>query len=291
MRRTEFLLTEVRNATDNTDVNGVKNAEIIGYYNDGQRYIENLIFKSNPKANLFKGVVEYDTTSDNVYTLPTDILGINALSLVEGKFGTDTVNDGYRTITQIDESEQATLFGYLTRDNSLILTNKNIFQQIVKIRVTYFKQLPRIDIRHGKILTVNSGVSLVMNAGYDDLAYTIDENITVVDKFGAQVLKSVFIDTFTAATWATTNTLTGVVANQYVCMGKNSINAGLLPEACETYLQDYVKQRIYTRNVYEDAEKQIYFTTEQKKAVEDLFKNNQKDTVYPPISDTTFLEF
>lgn len=293
MRRTEYLLTEIRNSTDNTDTNGIKDAELISYLNYGQKLIQNIVFSANVKADIFKAVEVYDANESGIYTLPDDKYGINAISLVEGKFGMDNVNAGFRPIDRVDKSEAANMFGYYTEDDRVILTGLNINLQAVQVRVTYFRALPRMDKRWGKIDTVNSGVSLVLAATlpYDANASTVDDYTTVVDKFGAKVRGSIYVDNFNNTIWETTDVLTGVLANHYVCMGKNSVNCSLLPDECETYLLDYVRQRIYARNVYEDSAKQVYFTDQQKADIAALFSNNQKDIIYPPITDTDFLEF
>jgi hypothetical protein len=291
MRRTEFLLTEIRNSTDNTDTNAIKDAELIAYLNYGQKLIQNIVFAANIKSDIFKQTEVYEANESGVYDLPNDIYAVNSISLVEGRFGLDNVNSGFRPIERVDKSEAANMFGYYTEDNQLVLTGLNINLQVVQLRVTYFRVLPRMDKRWGQINTVNSGVSLVMETGYDSNASTVDDYVSVVNKFGAQVLGGIFIDDFNGATWETTDTLTGVVAGQYVCMGKNSVNASLLPDECETYLLDYARQRVYTRNVYDDANKQVYFTDQQKTDIAALFSNNQKDIIYPPITDTEYLEF
>lgn len=291
MRRTEYLLTEIRNSTDNTDTNGIKDAELISYLNYGQKLIQNTVFKANVKADIFKRTEVYDAIESGIYPLPDDRYGVNSISLVEGKFGMDNVNAGFRPIDRVDKSEASNLFGYYTEDENVILTGLNINLQVVQVRVTYFYALPRMDKRWGKIQTVNPGVSLVLT-GNDLLASTVDDYISVVDKFGTQVRGEIYIDDFgVASTWLTTDALTDVVANQYVCMGKDTVNASRLPDACETYLLDYVRQRIYTRNVYEDSAKQVYFTEKQEADIVALFSNNQKDIQYPPITDTDFLGF
>lgn len=290
MRRTEFLLTEIRNSTDNVDTNAIKDAELIAYLNSGQKLIQNMIFAANPKADIFKEVEVYDANEDGIYALPDDCFGVNAISLVEGRFGMDNVNSGFRPIDRVDKSEASNMFGYYTENRNVILTGLNINLQVVQVRVTYFSALPKMDKRWGKVQTANPGVSLVVTNN-DTLASTVDDYVTVVDKFGEKVLNNIYIDSFSGATWNTTNTLAGVNNTQYVCMGKNTVNASKLPDECETYLLDYVRQRIYTRNVYEDASKQVYFTDQQKADIVALFSNNQKDILYPPITDTEFLEF
>lgn len=272
MRRTEYLITELRNSTDNTDT-AIKDAEIISYLNYGQKLIQNIIFKRNPKADIFKKKITYPYDSSGEYVLPDDVLAVNAISIVEVESGED-----FQAIDRRDESER--IAGYYTEDKKVIIRG---FEN-QGVRVTVFRELPKMDRRWGKIQTVNSGVSLELT-GNDTNASTVDEWVSVVDKFGAQKKTDIFIDDFTGATWGTTDALTGVSVGDYVCMGKNSVNASELPDACETYLLDYARQRIYTRNNYEDAGKQVYFTDKQEADISALFSNNQKDTVFLPYQD------
>lgn len=272
MRRTEYLITELRNSTDNKD-SAIKDAEILAYLNYGQRLIQNIIFKRNPKADIFKKKVIYPYNSDGAYDLPTDIFAQNSLSLVEVLSGSD-----YVKVDRIDPSERYS--GYYTEDNKLFIRH----YANMDVRVTVFRELPRMDKRWGKIQTVNSGVSLILT-GNDADAQTVDEWISVVDKYGKQKRADIFIDSFAGATWTTTDALTGVLANDYVCMGRNSVNTSELPDACETYLLDYARQRIYTRNNYEDAGKQVYFTDKQEADISSLFSDNQKDTIFLPYED------
>jgi hypothetical protein len=291
LRRTEFLITEIRNSTDNVESNGVKDAEIIGYLNYGQKLIQNIVFKQNVKADLFRAEVEYAPTQDGIYTLPDDIFAVNAIALVEGRFGADQINGGYRQIKRIDKSEASNFFGYYTENNVLRISGLEQNFYMERLRVTYFRVLPRIDKRWGAVQTVNPNTSLVLAAGYDVNAETVDDVITVVNRAGSQIRNNIAISSFSGATWNTSDALTGVTNQHFVCMGKNSVNASELPEACEPYLLDYVRQRVYTRNNYEDAGKQLYFTDKQQADIASLFANNQKDVLVPPVTDTDYLEF
>jgi hypothetical protein len=279
MRRTEYLLTELRNSTDNKEANGIKDAELISYLNYGQKLIQNIIFASNPKADIFKKKVSYSYVESGEYDLPSDIFAENAVSLVEYKNG-----EYYCPISRIDEAEKVS--GYYTEDKKVIVRGFANFD----IRVTCFRELPRMDKRWGKVSGVVPGVSLGLTDN-DENASTVDDYCTAVDKFGAQILAGIFIDEYSGATWNTTNALTGVDTDHYVCMGENSVNASLLPVACETYLMDYARQRVFTRNNYDDANKQQYFTEKQQADIAELFKSNQKDILYPPITDYDSLDF
>lgn len=281
MRRTEFLLTELRNSTDSVQANAIKDAELIGYLNNGQKLIQNIIFKVNPKADIFKKKVTYSYNSDGEYELPNDIFAENSISMVEYFNG-----DKYYPVKKIDEVEKSTSCGYYTENKNLFITGYENFD----IRVTCFRELPKMDKRWGKVASLIAGTSITLT-GNDVLAPTVDDNISVVDKFGAQILGDIYIDTFTGPVWSTTNSLIGVTSSHYVCMGENAVNASELPDACETYLLDYVRQRIYTRSNYDDANKQVYFTDSQRADLSDLFKNNQKDSIFPPITDHDSLDF
>jgi hypothetical protein len=289
MRRLEFLLTQVRNSTDNKDVNGISTAELVGYFNDAQKYITTLIFKNNPYADLFKTQLEYSPASDGIYTLPSDCYSTNALSMVEARYNMSTINEGYTRIKPISESEFSYIFGYIVRDNKVLINGQNVSTAFQSLRITYFRQLPSLDIRQAGITTVTPGVSILMNATPTEL-YSMDDHCSTVDSQGDQVVQNIYFTNTSGATLTTVNT-TGVTTSQYVVSGSNSCNKSLLPDVCEPYLLDYVRQRIYTRNNYEDANKQMYFTEQQRADIISIFSKNKKDDDTIPVTDFGFLLF
>lgn len=293
MRRLEFLITSVRRSTDNVQTAAITDAEMVEWFNDGQKLIQNLVFKANSKADIFKAVETYDAVSSQEYDLPDDIYATNAISMVEINSGNNTgINGGFYPIDRVDEANRPTIFGYFIRNSKIILTGYQDDANVAQVRVTYFRSLPRVDKRWGTIQTVNSGVSLVLSAGYDDLASTVDDYITVVDSNGVAVREGIRINSFAGgATWTTTDLLTSVVAGQFVCMGTRSVNVSELPDETEPYLLDYVRKRLYGRNVYNDGDKQELFTSEQKEEIIRLFQNNTKEILVPPITDMDFMEW
>jgi len=289
MRRLEFLITEVRNSTDNKDVNGITTPEIVSYFNSAQKYIGTMIFKSNPYADLFKIQVEVPAISTGVYTLPDDCFAVNAISMIEARFAETSNNKGYSRIKPISESEFSYIFGYITRNNQILISGQNDVAQLLSIRITYFRQLPTLDIRQAKVQTVNAGVSIVCDSTPSNL-YTMDDHCSTVDLNGDQVVGDIYFTNTSGATLTTTNTV-GVNNTQWIVSGKNGCNRSLLPDACEPYLLDYVKQRIYTRNNYQDGEKQMYFTEQQKAEIISIFSKNKKDDDTIPVTDIGFLNF
>lgn len=289
MRRLEFLITEVRNSTDNKDVNGVSTAEIVSYFNKAQSAIETLIFKNNPYADLFKTQVEIPAVSTGVYDLPNDCFAVNAISMVEARFADTSNNKGYSRIKPISESEFSYIFGYITRNNQILISGQNDVSSLMSIRITYFRKLKTLDIRQATVNAVTPGVSIGLAAAPTYL-YDVDDHCSTVDNQGDQVVDDIYFTNTAGATLTTTNT-TGVASGQFIVSGKNACNKSELPDACEPYLIDYVRQRIYTRNNYEDSNKQMYFTEEQKAQIISLFSKNKKDDETIPVTDIEFLDF
>lgn len=288
MKRLEYLITQVRNSTDNKDVNGVSTSEIVGYFNDAQRYITTLIFKNNPYADLFKVQVEIPADPSGEYTLPSDCYSTNAISMVEARFADTSNNKGYSRIKPIMESEFSYIFGYITRDNKVLISGQNDVAQLNTVRITYFKQLPTLDVRRGTIGTVIANTSFAVT-GLDTDIFTTDDHFSTVDTQGDQVVKGIYSASISTPI-AVTDT-TGIVAGQFLVSGKNSNNKSALPDVCETYLLDYVRQRIYTRNNYEDANKQMYFTEQRQAEILSIFSKNKKDDDTIPVTDVEFLFF
>lgn len=290
MRRLEFQINQVRNSTDNKDVNGISNAEIVGYFNDAQKYITTLIFKNNPYADLFKTQVEFDANTTGIYILPSDCYSINSISMVEGRFSQTQNNNGYTRIRPIGESEFSYIFGYMIRDNSVNISGQNTVQQLQKVRITYFRQLKTLDVRQG-FISVATPTQLTLTTTPTDL-YVMDDHLSTVDVLGDQIVAGVrFTNTSGAVLTVVSSTSTGTAAGQWVVAGINACNKSQLPDVCEPYLLDYVKQRIYTRNNYSDAEKQLYFTEQQKSEIISIFSKNKKDEDTIPITDASFLLF
>ena len=288
MRRLEYLITQVRNSTDNKDVNGISTAELVSYFNDAQRFITTLIFKNNPYADLFKVQVELPAVSSGEYTLPDDCYSTNALSMVEARFADTSNNKGYSRIKPIMESEFSYIFGYITRDNKVLISGQNDVAQLQNVRITYFKQLPTLDIRRGTIGTVIANTSVAVTS-LDTEVFSMDDHFSTINAQGDQVVKDIYSASSTSPL-AVSNTA-GILAGQFLVSGTNACNKSQLPDACEPYLLDYVRQRIYTRNNYEDANKQMYFTEQQKGEVISIFSKNKKDDDTIPVTDVEFLFF
>lgn len=286
MRRMDFLVSQVRNSTDNKDVNGISTAEIVGYFNDAQQYITTLIFKNNPYADFFKVQVAYAANSTGVYTIPDDCYSTNAISMVELLTNNlANVNDGYTRIKPISESEFAYIGGYTTRNNTICISGTNQFP----VRLTYFKRLQTLDVRQAKVSAIGANTFIAMSTTPTDL-FIMDDHCSTVDAQGSQVVSNIYFTNTSGSSLLTANTA-GVTTSQYIVAGKNATNKSELPDECESYLLEYVRQKIYTRNNYDDANKQMYFTEQRQNEVIAIFSKNKKDDDTIPVTDFGFLLF
>lgn len=287
MRRLEFLANQVRKSTDNTDTNGVSNQELQEYYNAAQSYIQTLIFKSNPDADFFKAYDVQNFSSTGEYTLPEDCFSINSIYSVELNYGNTNINQGYVRVKPIQESEKGYMFGYFIKDNTVTISGSPSQASYSSIRITYFRRLQTLGFRQAKVNTVNANTSLVLNATPEFL-YNVDDHCSAVTAQGSQAVAGIYFTNTSGSTLVTGDTA-GVTTSHYIVSGKNATNASELPDECEVFLQDYVRQRLYTRNNYDDANKQINFTQSQMEQLTSLFAKNKKDDDTIPITDVGYL--
>lgn len=297
MRRLEFLINLVRRSTDNTDVNAVPDWEIIEYFNDGVKAIQALIHSQNFAPDLFLGTQQYSfVNAQREYTLPSDIYSTNSLMLVEVRFGDSNVNEGFRPVKRITDVESSDFFGYFVRDNKIVfaLSEQNTSYAFDSFRVTYFRKLKRFDKRWATVSSVTPGSpnTLTITAVDDDLQ-NVDDIVSIVDASGTVIQAGLQVVSYSSLPTSFTFTgLTAGIANgQYVVMGDLSSTHTELPESVQPHLIDYVRQRLYTRQNYGDADKQMSFTQATQQNIINIFSNKSRDAAEPPITDTDYLVY
>ncbi len=291
MRKLKYLITELRNSTDNKDINGVKDAEIVGYFNDAQLAIQEIIFNANPSADLFLATQEYDfVNQQQEYDLPDDIYADNALCAVEVRFGETNVNEGYVHVDRISIQERPLFFGYYCKNGQICFPYWNPGIEFSKFRVIYFKKLRRFDKSWATVTSVAGQVINLSNVD-SDMQY-IDDVISVVDSSNTQIAEGLTVSTYTLPTSLTAvGSLTGVAAGQSILMTNFATLECELPDACVTYMLDYCRQRLYVRQNYNDSNKQVMFTSAQQAGLISLFARKNKDGTNPPIFDIGYLGY
>lgn len=283
MRQLEYLINDVREATDNMDINGVKDREIIRYFNDGIKAIQALIFKNNPLCSYFQSSTVYSSATGREYTLPSSCYADNAVSMVETKSG-----ELWSAIERAWPEDN--LFGWFTRNKKIIITGDELKPFPDSLRVSYFTRLPRFDKVWAKVVSVAGQTVTVSNV--DEGFSRADNKISIfssdlVSKLqGAEYVSH----TSTTITFKAGVVLTGVVAGDLLSLGSSTTLTLDLPEECEPYLLDYVAKRVFARNNYtSDIAKLEYFTEEGKNNIISIFGDAGQAITRTPITDTDYL--
>ena len=296
MKRIEYLITDVRTSTDNTDTNAVSSTELVSYFNDAQTEIQSIIFQKNPNANIF-------TTTDYIsivgqqdaYDLPSDIYAYNALKGVDklvNDLQTGTL-DNYFPLNPLVLEERRTFSGYYVEDTQIWLSPTPSSSQSNGLRLTYFKKLPQLSVRVGQVSSAISGTSVTMASGATNIT-GLDDFFCIVDKNGNIIAEGLNLDGYNNGTRviSTDSTFTGVTSSHFVVLGKFASTHTEFPDVCESLLKDYVRSRIHNRNAStNELRNQTQFTQGQIASIVGIFSDNQKEILYAPITDSDFLRY
>ena len=284
MKEIKFLIYDVREQTDNRDENGVKDREFVRYFNDGVKTIQVLIFKNNPLCSYYQEPVIYSPINNlREHDLHSDCFGDNAVSLVqiesEGK---------WFPLERVWPEDGNTFFGWYTRNKQVVISGAPDRTISQRIKVWYFKRLPRFDKAWATVVSVAGQVITLSNV--DAEMFKVDRFISILTVDGAvRVANLSFVKT-TDTTITVVGSLAGVVASDVIVMGKNSLMTVDIPEECEPYLMDYVAQRVVGRNNYtEDWNKMNFWTSEERGNIISIFADASQAEVRAPITDTDYL--
>jgi len=287
MIRLDFLLDQVRNSSGNTDVNAIKDDEIVQYFNDGQERIQSLIVQKYPRLFTKESVIAL-TLNEDEYDLPTDVFTPHRIRCVER---TDTNSDGYYRLPRINPIERNRLHGYFLRENKLILDRESRISNSIGLRIQYVKKIPKIDIRRGQITSLSP---LTVDTGTvpENTDFNVDY-ISIVDKDGTQNVTGIYITGYTAGTGviATTATLTGASIGDYVVYGTYASTHSELPDVMEKYLLEYAAMRLFHRDSSVDIATQSQLLLSVENELEQLFSDDHEDVKEVVIKDFDYLVF
>lgn len=289
MKELKYLILDVREQTDNVDTNGVKDREIVRYFNDGVKAIQAIIFKNNPLCSYFQEPEIYNAVAGSrEYTLPTDCYGDNAVSMVE--IEGETAGD-WTPLDRVWPEDNDNFFGWFTRNKTVVISGKGSASNIDKrIRVWYFKRLPRFDKVWG-IVTVKA--AQVLTLGTLDTQYQyVDRFVSFLDPITGEVQVAALPYVVTSASTITlVGSLTNVTVGDYMVMGKNTLMTVDLPDEVEPYLMDYVAQRISGKlNYTEDWNKLNYWTSEERTQIISIFADASQAQTRAPLTDLDYME-
>lgn len=280
MRRVDYLIGDARLSTNTQDTEAITPYQCVHFLNKAQSFLQSLIFTQNNEAKIFGGEITfYLVPGTDSYQLPLDIYARNSVNNVSY-----VVENGsskyYSRIPCISEKNRGGASGYFTSDNNIIFSP--LPTQAHKVSVSYNKKVPTLGTRHGKIITVNTNTSLVLDVGYTPMT-DVDDFFTVVDKDGNIIKSGIEVN-------QTTNTLTvsdtsDILVGHYVVPGKYSTTHSKLPDECEDALISALQKFITARMSSNDLPVEKAFSDEFMQSVAALFAENDGDAMTPPVTE------
>jgi hypothetical protein len=276
MRRVSLLIDDIRRSVESqlaVGGGGISDEEILAYLNSAQYQLYCAIVQKNPDLLLIDESIDIVANQES-YDLPSDTHLGTSIRHVWYKYGSGD-NDYMKLSQQDTATRRSDLLGdpayYYERQGSTILLTPTPTLSITGgLRVTYQKQLRRLDIRRGLVDSVGK-TSTTLNTVTCDLAPSLSKDsalpanglrllpnadyICIIDKSGAEVLNSIPIDSYDSTTGIITvssgytTVLTGVDLNgHYVVVGANSTdNCDFPDETVERYLFIYARMELLRR--------------------------------------------
>jgi hypothetical protein len=285
-RLIDHLITDIRAHTENeefSDSIGIDDEEFVGFLNDAQYRLHSLIVQNHSSIFLEEKVIQTVVRQQN-YTLPSDIYIKNKVSGVEYSYNSDTKNYYFlKPITQRNRSNQeGTPINYI-RQSGKILLSPIPLDTGAQIRVTYVRQISRIDKRRASVssTTLDTSANTITALSFDVSTDTIDSTalnkynfFSIVDKNGTIKMKDIPYDSYDTSTGVVTLTAgfvfeegESIAVGDYVCSGKNSTTHSEFPEEIERYLIAYCTWKIFKRDSSVDSQEQTQELLEMERDI------------------------
>lgn len=292
MRLLKYLILDVREQTDNEDLNGTKDKEIVRYFQDGLKQIQQIIFKNNPYCSYFQEpfLIPSPIQGKN-FPLPSDVYADNAVSMVEVNNEGAYRDDYWQTLDRGYAEEQSSLTGWFTRNKSIFFSGTKDAPISRMARVWYFQRHPRWDKVWATVDSITGDTIKLKD--FDKDLFDVDQFITVYES--DEETKRASNLKFTKVSDDEIKIISGdystIASDDVILMGKNSNILANLPEEVESYLMDYVAKRVYSRNNYTtDTAKISEFTAEEKDNIISIFADVGQSNTRTPITDVEYLK-
>jgi hypothetical protein len=310
MRRLEVLVDDSRRQTDNLDystTSGLQQEEFVRYGNDAQDRIQSLITMAHPSGVFEKEKVITLTSGTSEYDIPWDCyLGNRIVDIAVSASGNER---DYYTIKARKNRERT--YGvngvpeFYTRKGSKLILTPSPQSSSAKIKVTYQKAVPRLDLRRGSVnaVTLNNtnntitSLSLVTGATLDTTGLSKDNYLTIADKNGVIKMTRIPYDSISSITGVVTVSAgftfesgESIASGDYVFCGPNSSNVSQLPDNCEKYLVSYMNLKVLKRDSSGDSSEQTQELTSMEQEIVGAFGEADRDVIQVPILDAGFLD-
>lgn len=311
MKRVDLLITEARNNTENseyTSETGVQDSEFLRAMNDAQDRIMSLVLQTNPSI-LKKDKEVTAVVATEAQDLPADLFAQTQVELI--KYSRTGLFQDYYKLNKYDMAERLNSLpgdptGYVLRGSQALLQPRP--QQAGLIRYTYYRTIPRLDKRRGKVsaVTLDSVNLTIDNLVIDPSILTTDdaqalndaEYFCVVDKNGNIKMEAVELSEVNSSTGLVTiesgftyQSGETIAVGDYLVSGKYATTHSELPDIAERYLLKFCDWRMLKRDSSNDSREQKEELNEMESDIVGLYAKNDFDVTEVPILDASILEF
>jgi hypothetical protein len=286
MRRADLLITASRRATENqefTATAGIQDDEFLQYLNDGQEEIHSVLQGTFPSILVdFKEVQAVQ--GQESYSAPRDLYLGTRIDQLE--YSCSGISTDYYLLKKGSLKERLNVQAgnpafYIRAGSNVLLQPKP--QQAGKIRFSYQKAIPRLDVRRGTVSAVVLGTSSITSLTLDpsvllDAPALLEEgHISIVDKNGVVKMRSIPVTAIDTST------------GDFACRGDFSSTNSQLPDVCEKYLLEYCNLRILMRDSQTDSAEVATLLAKVSETLRLAFAEPSSDPDRVPLLDVQFL--
>lgn len=309
MRKLELLIADSRRETENTTFTastGIQDEEFIRYANDAQVQMQAAI--SNVSPSMFQSEKTIQCVANQeAYNIPSNAFLGNRLDLVEFS-QSGNVNDYYelkqgQLPERIAGTGSSSSSFYIRRSGKILLQPKPQSSGS-KLRVTFQKRLPVMDLQRGIVSSVVlDTVARTITSLTLDTTQTIDKQkleeqgfISVVTKYGAQQMRNIPVASVDDSTGVVT-VEAGFVYDEdetisvgdYLVSGGDASTHSELPDICERYLISYMNWKIFKRDSSNDSVEAQQEVLGLQQNIVDSFTIPDTDIDYVTVVDDQFI--
>lgn len=306
MRKLELLILASRRATENqefTDSAGIQDDEFIQYFNDGQEEIHAKLNSLFPHILMKQKEIQC-VAAQEAYDIPSDVFMGTRIDFIEYTQSGNAID--YYGLKKGSLKERLngvqTDPSFYIRNGNQILLQPKPQSSGSKIRVSYQRAIPRLDIKRATVESVTLGAGNTITTLVLDDALLFDRDslleegyISITDKDGVVKMESIPIDNISTAGVVTVSAgfiyQTGetITAGDCVLRGKKSSQFSELPELCEKYLLEYCNARILIRDSSSDSAPVAQVLARVEATLQTAFAEPDNDPDYIPVLDGQYL--
>lgn len=306
MRNVQYLIEEIREATENQDVSefiGIQDREILRYLNDAQERLQSQIAKTSPK--VFTKEVVIDVDGSRLYDLPYDIFMGNKITDVKYRY---SPQDEWERLEPDFVANLDDLDYYDIRPETYIRLTGQISLRPRpdrgQFRVTYVASVPKLDLERARVQSANISngelTTLDLVTPADGISELQRNNmLSIVNVHGEILVDNIKFDEISTSTGLVTLTANvpttlangSSLVNARVVSGKKASTHSSMDDIVERYIMAYTKMKILQRDGSGELATQQLLVSEMEAEIVESYAVISDDILHIPDINRYFDEF